>query len=157
MKDSWTAQYEFVKGSRAVLLDYCDTLLPMHFTAETTGFGRGGSIRNLLVHNGHVYRYWIGAHALGREMEYPEYTDIMTVQDCRVFYASVNDLLGEFISRFGDLPTAALSSTRDNRTTSTTTLEVFTHVITHEFHHKGQMLSISRSLGYTPPDTDIIR
>lgn len=38
-----------------------------------------------------------------------------------------------------------------------TSLELFSHVITHEYHHKGQVLSISRHLGYTPVDTDIIR
>ena len=36
-------------------------------------------------------------------------------------------------------------------------LKLFTHVITHEFHHKGQILSLSRHLGYVPVDTDVIR
>ncbi|WP_244950894.1 DinB family protein [Pedobacter suwonensis] len=36
-------------------------------------------------------------------------------------------------------------------------LQLFTHVITHEFHHKGQIMSLSRHLGYTPVDADIIR
>ncbi|MNL32837.1 DinB family protein [compost metagenome] len=36
-------------------------------------------------------------------------------------------------------------------------LKLFTHVTTHEYHHKGQILSLSRHLGYTPVDTDIIR
>ncbi|MFI5159066.1 MAG: DinB family protein [Sphingobacteriales bacterium] len=35
--------------------------------------------------------------------------------------------------------------------------ELFTHVTTHEFHHKGQVVSMSRQLGYTPVDTDVIR
>ncbi|RSK47607.1 hypothetical protein EI291_14730 [Hymenobacter rigui] len=37
------------------------------------------------------------------------------------------------------------------------TLHVFTHIIRHEFHHKGQMLNMSRQLGCTPVDTDAIR
>ncbi|MCB0535444.1 MAG: hypothetical protein KDD14_24780 [Saprospiraceae bacterium] len=36
-------------------------------------------------------------------------------------------------------------------------LRLFTHIVTHEFHHKGQILSLSRHLGYTPVDTDIMR
>jgi uncharacterized damage-inducible protein DinB len=157
MKDNWTLQYELVRGSRAVLLDYCDTLQAVHFTGETTGFGRGGSIRNLLVHNGDVYGYWIGEHALGRAMQYPEFTAISSVQACRDYYAGVDSLMEEFFNRFADRPMAMLSSTRNDKVTTTTALEVFMHVITHEFHHKGQMLSISRQLGYTPVDTDIIR
>ena len=157
MKAVWTAQYNLVQGSRAVLFDYCDTITPAHFVAENTGFGRGGSIRNLLVHNGHVYRFWIGQHAFGREMLYPGYDSIVTVQDCRTFYTAINELVEEFIHRFADTPDVLLTSVRDNQPTSASALEVFTHVITHEFHHKGQMLSISRQLGYTPVDTDIIR
>lgn len=34
--------------------------------------------------------------------------------------------------------------------------KIFSHVITHEFHHKGQILSIGRHLGYIPVDTDIL-
>lgn len=157
MKDSWTSQYELIQESRAVLLDYCDTILPAHFTMEVPGFGRGGSIRNLLVHNGHVYRYWMGEHAMGRTMQYPEYRDISAVQECREYYTSINDLVEEFIRRFAAMPIVELSSIRKNKVVTTTALEVFTHVITHEFHHKGQMLAISRHLGYTPVDTDVIR
>jgi len=32
-----------------------------------------------------------------------------------------------------------------------------THVMTHEFHHKGQIMTMGRMLGYTPPDADVIR
>ena len=38
-----------------------------------------------------------------------------------------------------------------------TPLQLFTHTITHEFHHKGQVMSMSRLLGYVPVDADIIR
>lgn len=156
MKDSWTAQYNMVKSSRAVLLDYCNTILPAHFIEGQTGFGRGGSIRNLLVHNGHIYQYWMGEQAMGLNMQYPEYTDISTVEDCRTFYTAVNNLVEEFIQRFADMPFEALTIDRKNREAATA-LEIFTHVVTHEFHHKGQVLSISRQLGYIPVDTDVIR
>lgn len=32
-----------------------------------------------------------------------------------------------------------------------------THVMTHEFHHKGKIMTMGRMLGYTPPDADVIR
>ena len=35
--------------------------------------------------------------------------------------------------------------------------KLFTHVITHEFHHQGQILPMSRQLGYIPVDTDVMR
>jgi len=36
-----------------------------------------------------------------------------------------------------------------------TPLQLFTHVLTHEFHHKGQIMTMCRILGYTPVETDV--
>ncbi|WP_423227985.1 DinB family protein [Sabulibacter ruber] len=30
-------------------------------------------------------------------------------------------------------------------------------MITHEFHHKGQIPSLGRHLGFVPDDTDVVR
>ncbi len=30
------------------------------------------------------------------------------------------------------------------------------HMLTHEYHHKGQIVTIARMLGYEPPDTDLL-
>lgn len=157
MKEIWIAQYQLVQSARSVLLDYCETVTPAHFVAENTGFGRGGSMRNLLVHIGSTYQYWAGEYALGRKMQFPANEHITTVNECRNFFRSIDSLIQEFIEHFADAYTTKLTSIRNNTTITTTPLEVFTHVITHEFHHKGQILSISRQLGYTPVDTDIIR
>lgn len=35
-----------------------------------------------------------------------------------------------------------------------TPLLLFTHTVTHEFHHKGQIVSMARHLGYPPPADD---
>ncbi|MEP6627343.1 MAG: DinB family protein [Ginsengibacter sp.] len=40
---------------------------------------------------------------------------------------------------------------------TTKSLSLFFHVITHEFHHKGQIATMCCIMGYPPPDTDIIR
>lgn len=157
MKEVIETQYKMIRGSRNVLLDYCDSITPEHFITENGGFGRGGSMRNLLVHNGTTYQYWIGGHALGREMIYPIYDSIVTVKDIRNFYKNIDALVTEFIEHFKDDYNNPISTERDGKIITATPLEVFTHVITHEFHHKGQILSISRQLGYLPVDTDIMR
>lgn len=157
MKEILQAQYKMIQGSRNVLLDYCNTVTADHFLFENNGFGRGGSMRNLLVHNGTTYQYWIGEHALGRKMLYPAYKSISTVQECRKFYTDIDDLITEFLDHFNGSYVQPVSSERDGKITTATPLEVFTHVCTHEFHHKGQILSISRQLGYIPIDTDIMR
>jgi uncharacterized damage-inducible protein DinB len=49
----------------------------------------------------------------------------------------------------------ALQQHDDGYHDSATPLQLFTHVMTHEFHHKGQLLSMFRILGHVPPDTDV--
>ena len=36
-----------------------------------------------------------------------------------------------------------------------TPLQVFTHVFSYEFHHKGQLIFTCRFFGHAPPDTDV--
>ena len=157
MKEIWMAQYGLVQSARSVLLEYCDTLSSQHFIATTPGFGHDGSIRNLLVHNANTYQYWIGCHCYGRTIQYPSYEDFTTVSECRIYFNRVDDLVAKFIDQFGELYATAITSFRRDKPTTATPLAVFTHVTTHEFHHKGQILSMSRHMGYIPVDTDIIR
>jgi uncharacterized damage-inducible protein DinB len=34
---------------------------------------------------------------------------------------------------------------------------ILLHVVTHTFHHKGQVVAMLRTLGYPAPDTDLQR
>lgn len=157
MRELLEAQYKLVQGSRNVLLEYCSSVTPDHFVAENTGFGRGGSMRNLLVHIGNTYQYWLGAHALEQKMTYPSYESIATVQQSREYYVLIDALVRKFLEHFEGSYIRPVSGEQNGQIIIATPLEVFTHVCTHEFHHKGQILSISRQLGYTPVDTDIMR
>jgi uncharacterized damage-inducible protein DinB len=157
MKEILSAQYAMVKSSRGVLLDYCDKASPEHFTQSNPGFGRGGSMRNLLVHIADVYHHWMGGHALGQRIVFPDYESIHTVSECRNYFNTVDVLVAEFMDHFERDYLTPLSLNMNNGTVLIGPLEIFTHVITHEFHHKGQVLSISRHWGYEPVDTDVIR
>jgi uncharacterized damage-inducible protein DinB len=65
----------------------------------------------------------------------------------------------EFLKKYSDDYRRSLTREikRKGITLTLTPLQLFTHVITHEFHHKGQILTMSRTLGYIPVDTDVIR
>ncbi|PFP27641.1 hypothetical protein COJ96_15565 [Bacillus sp. AFS073361] len=39
---------------------------------------------------------------------------------------------------------------------SITPCKLLTHTITHEFHHKGQIVAMLRQMGYEPPNTDVL-
>lgn len=57
-------QYTFVQESRNILFEYCQTIRPEDFINQNSSFGRGGSIRNLLVHIANTYELWIAETAL---------------------------------------------------------------------------------------------
>jgi len=147
-------QYAWVKSSRQVLFDYCKTIAPEDFTNQNTSFGQGGSMRNLLVHNANTYAFWVGKIALGKTVEFAKYELVENISAVITLFDSVNQLMVEF---FAKNPENQFEYEINGVKGSTSSAQIFTHVTTHEFHHKGQILSISRHLGYTPVDTDIIR
>lgn len=147
-------QYAWIQSSRQALFDYCKTIKAEDFVNQNTAFGQGGSIRNLLVHNANTYVFWVGKVALGKSLEFARdesIEDILSVMD---LFDSVNQLMIEFLELYPGNP---IEYEIRGVKGITTAAQIFAHVTTHEFHHKGQILSISRHLGYVPVDTDIIR
>jgi uncharacterized damage-inducible protein DinB len=149
-------QYELVKHSRKILLDYCSKIKSDDLINDVEGFGRG-SIRNLLVHIMNTYQYWLGSFGLKKNDPFLEAEKIMTVDEIKNKFEKTNLLVSEFLQKFSDNLNVKINGEIRGKEKSLTPLELFTHVITHEYHHKGQILSMSRHLGYTPVDTDVIQ
>lgn len=152
---TFKAQYELVKQSRKILLDYCSEISLVHFLTDKSVFGRG-SIRNLLVHIANTYEFWIGKQGLKREMVFTPFESVKTVEEAQSLFLDVDKLMTDFFEFVETNQLTHLELELDGKTEKTELLKLFTHVVTHEFHHKGQILSLSRSLGYTPIDTDVI-
>jgi uncharacterized damage-inducible protein DinB len=150
-------QYELVKDSRSVLFKYCDTISEEDFVKADKSFGRGGSIRNILVHIANTYQYWIGGIIMKMEMEYSEYDTIKNIHDVRRLYENINKMMSGFFDKSPGLKDEKFKYKINGVEGIAGTFKIITHVMTHEFHHKGQVLSLSRKLGYIPVDTDIMR
>ena len=150
-----TLQYQWVTESRNRLLLYLETLAPGMLLQEVPSFSNGGSIRNLLVHVANVYQHWTGIIALNKAITYAAYEDFTDIPQVRILYGTIDSLITELLQQEALAATQVpFSLNKEQRTTSL--FRIFTHVITHECHHKGQILTISRLMGYTPVDTDII-
>ena len=148
-------QYELVRESRTVLFAYCRTISSTDFIRSNSAFGRGGSIRNLLVHIANTYEFWIGKLALRKDIVFSEYEASDSIEEVVKLFDSIDGIMYEFIN---DLDNETdIEYEIDGLVSKTKLFKIFSHVITHEFHHKGQVLSLSRSLGYIPVDTDILR
>ena len=149
-------QYQMVLSSRATLFQYLKTIYPADFIAENSTFGRG-SIRNLLVHIADTYASWIGVKALKKDILFENYIGYQNVNDCIAYFNIIDGYVEKFIETYNDNYHTEIEVLRNEKLISVTPLKLFTHVITHEFHHKGQIMSLSRHLNYTPIDADIIR
>ncbi len=150
-------QYKLIQQSRRTLFDYCRTISNEDFLNQNNSFGRGGSIRNLLVHIANTYEYWIVKHALNKDIHFTEYITKNTINEVVELFSSIDNEIFNFSNRYELSKFDAFDLELNGVIKSITAFELFTHVITHEFHHKGQILSLSRHLGYVPIDTDIIR
>lgn len=153
----YSLQYELVKGAREALLLYCKDLDPVDFTQEHPHVGHSGSIRNLLVHIVHSYEFWIEMNAFKKEIHHVPFEEVSNIEEVVKLFDAVNIMMEQFISKASSGELKAIAYTLHDRSEVVDPFTVFTHVITHEFHHKGQILSLSRILGYTPIDTDIVR
>lgn len=158
MNQLLTAQYDLVKDARGVLLAYCATLAPTEFTAPVPAFNHS-SIRDVLVHTAATYQHWLVNVALGQSRPYPEAAAFPDVASVGQLYTDTDELVAEFLEHFqGQWHTEMpFRVPRRPEPVQLTPLALFTHAFTHEFHHKGQILSMSRQFGYTPVDTDVIR
>jgi len=149
-------QYEYVLSSRNTLLTYIGTISEQDFLTDNSSFGRG-SIRNLLVHICQTYCAWIGERALGIKQEFSPFERYQTLSDCQSYFARADQYIDLFTEKFSGNEFMQIELERNGEVLMVNPLKLFTHVTTHEFHHKGQIMSLSRHLGYTPVDADIIR
>lgn len=151
-------QYELVKSSREVVIKFCGKFSTEDYTKEVEGFGRG-SIRTTQAHIGRTYIFWLADFGMKKTVTYPPYESYNNFNDVRKLFENVDSIVSEFLNTFGNKPDEKISGrvTQINKDLTVTALQLFTHTLTHEFHHKGQIMSMARILGYTPPDADVIR
>jgi uncharacterized damage-inducible protein DinB len=149
-------QYDWIQRTRETLFRYCETLSPSDYVKELEHFG-GDSIRSLHAHVADCYRGWLGNRALGKSLPEINPESIHNVQEMREIFMETDTLVLEFLNEYkGKWDENVRVTFASGGSAEFTTLWLFTHTTTHEFHHKGQIVKIGRQLGYIPPDTDLI-
>nr|WP_294869765.1 DinB family protein [uncultured Pedobacter sp.] len=156
VKELLKQQYVLVKSSRAVVLDFLETQLKEEVFSPLNQFN-GFSPDKMLLHIAGVYYHWIGNFSLKLNIDTYQDQPNSSIQVLRTLFEKVDKLISTYIEEFGDDPNQLIIGIISGKKIEATSLQVFTHVLTHEFHHKGQIMTMCRLLGHTPPDTDIIR
>ncbi|MBS1522282.1 MAG: DinB family protein [Bacteroidetes bacterium] len=157
MKELLLTQYELVKSARGALFIYCATT-GEDFIKPVSTFN-DNSIRDLLVHIANTYISWLDNFGLDGGRTFYGNEEVQTLYQIKMIFDEVDLIVNDFLekSQYDYQLPMTKHITRKGITLTLSPLQLFTHVITHEFHHKGQILTMSRLLGYTPVDTDIIR
>ena len=158
MEQLLPAQYKNVKGARQALLSYCGSMDSADLLKKINNFNNN-SIMDLLVHNANTYISWLDNFGLDGILLFYKNVDFKDLNDIKLVYAHVDHLVSDFLKKYSGNYMIPMTKNIARRgiTATLTPLQLFTHVITHEFHHKGQILTMSRLLGYIPADTDSIR
>ncbi|MDN4523073.1 DinB family protein [Fictibacillus fluitans] len=155
-------EYEWVKQTRKIMLDACGTLTTEMLTANVEGFGYP-SIRNLLVHTADCYHAWLGSFLL-LQTKTPitpkNRVEEMGQDDIRERFLQAdryaNKVFNEYEGRMGE-PVNRIIPWRDTgESLSITPRQLLFHTVTHEFHHKGQVMAMMRPQGIEPPNTDVL-
>lgn len=148
-------QYELVRDARKQVFEFFSTIKPGDLQKPVTFDGK--SIVRLYVHIANTYQGWLVKFARQEEPVEFNHEEYDTVEQLEVLFKQIDHL----VARFLQAPATQAGQLYQNPAISSqlvlTPLQLFTHVITHEFHHKGQVLMLARQLGYVPPDTDVIQ
>lgn len=150
-------QYILVQGSREVVFDFLEGRVGEDIHRPVEIF-KGKTICGVYLHIANTYMGWIGKFGMGEGVEYYDEELNLNMEGLRSVLEKIDTMMLRFFDRYDAGPFEVVKGYPwPEKYLETRACDLFTHVITHEFHHKGQAMSMARILGHVPPDTDVIR
>ncbi len=137
------------------VLDHLSTLPAGDYTREVPGFGFP-TLRGQVIHIFNCEGFWI--HAVqGLRFNDRMPSDYPSVADARLLKREISEQTLAYLSGLTNEQLNANTEVRfpDGDTLDRTPAFILHHVLTHAFHHKGQVVAMCRVLGYPAPDTDL--
>ena len=140
-----------------LVLDHVSTIPAGDYTKEVAGFGFP-TLRHQVIHIFNCEGFWVcvlrGLHYRDRNV-----ADCPGVTEARLLEREVSGQTEEYLAGMSD---ESFNSNRELRFPDgdlavRTPALVLHHVLTHAFHHKGQVVAMCRLLGHPAPDTDLNR
>lgn len=138
-----------------LLFDHLATLAPADYAKDVPGFG-SPNIRAQVIHCLNCEGFWV--HTLeGKPFTDEDSAHFPTVADARVLQQKVRAYTLDFLSRLTaqQLNSPAELHFPDGDIAFRTPALILHHMLTHAFHHKGQIVAMCRLLGSPAPDTDL--
>nr|WP_068890321.1 DinB family protein [Pedobacter panaciterrae] len=150
-------QYALVRETRMVVFQFLEMQVTTDISIPVPSFA-GKTISYMLVHIANTYIAWTANFAMKGSHSYCDQDEALSLAQLKNLFIQVDELMSGFIAHFSVHPTQAVKGFKwPGKYIETDAYSIFTHVITHEFHHKGQVMTMARLLGHTPVDTDVMR
>jgi uncharacterized damage-inducible protein DinB len=152
-------EYDWVRQTRGTLLEFCESLDQNDFTCQNN-FG-WQSVQHTLVHIADCYYAWIGSFVLLKTRKPITPKDEVVkfnLNEIKTRFEHVDNFVHELLNHHPiEEPIQRKIPWRESPEILTITPgKLLMHTITHEFHHKGQIVAMMRQMGYQPPNTDIL-
>jgi uncharacterized damage-inducible protein DinB len=153
--------HSWAQGSLGVMLDHTAKLSPEELRKPLDGFGCE-SVHGTLMHTAEAEDFWV-SHAHGRTWESWEHSGgpfgfkgCDTVEEIKARFAEVAARTLDYLAglRDDELMTPQ-HITHHWGELDIAPAHMLCHIVTHAFHHKGQVVAMCRILGYPPPETDL--
>ena len=155
MTDVLQQQYALLVAAREIVFDFIKTEIGDDLNTPVSVYNNH-SISYILQHTAGCYFSWLESFAQNENIEWLDTPDVITITQTRELYDRVDDSVNAFLQNFKGKMEVPISNVHNAVGEVTATpLQLFTHVLTHEFHHKGQIMTMCRILGYTPVETDV--
>lgn len=161
MSEILVHQYGYVRRTREILFSFLEEIPVEKLQVPVPGIGHSSILRTH-IHVIDCYRRWLGSFAFNERWadfkDTPDYdvehSDVKKVRDR---FREVDEIVQKFLAEFKDRWLENIENEVGwmEEPLSVTPLFLLTHTQTHEFHHKGQIVSMARQLGYNPPTTDL--
>jgi Uncharacterized protein conserved in bacteria len=142
-------------ASLNLVLDHLSTIPTTDYLRELPNFGFP-TLRNQVIHIFNCEGFWI--HVLqGRPFVDRNPAECPSLADARLLQQQVSQQTYAYLLTLTDqqLNSNVELHFPDGDTAVRTPALVLHHVLTHAFHHKGQIVAMCRALGHPAPDTDM--
>lgn len=157
MTNLFYLQYELVKSSRQVVFEFLQEVVKSDILKPISTFNEK-TISFMYLHIANTYIAWTGNFALKESDSYYDQEMTIDLMELRNIFDGIDKMMSHFIDHFSTNHDTSISGYKwPEKYIETNVYGVFTHVLSHEFHHKGQAMTMARLLGHIPPDTDVMR
>jgi uncharacterized damage-inducible protein DinB len=155
MDDGVETLYAWVRQTRAPLMTALEALGPARYTAPQATLA-GDSVRDRHIHMAQCYLHWVARVGLERDLPGFDAAAVQRPADAAPAFAQADEAVASLCRRYAGRLDERFARTVAQGRRQFTARWLLSHPITHEFHHKGQIVVVLRMFGIDPGDTDLV-